>query len=79
LPKLAIELEKLRLAMKAEATLAEHDVALGAVASAQNAAEKNDGPAVLSYLSNAGEWALGIASKIGAAVAIAAIKSGIGL
>lgn len=79
LGSLARELEQLRAAMKVESSSPEHDVALGAVASAQSAAEQNDGPAALSYLSSVGKWTLDVGTKIGAAVAVAAIKSGMDL
>jgi uncharacterized protein YjbI with pentapeptide repeats len=75
LPKLAEELGRLRDAMKGESTGArEQDKAIGAVADAEEAAAKGDGPAALRYLKSAGEWTLGIAEKIGVAVATEALK-----
>jgi hypothetical protein len=52
----------------------EYDEAIGAVAGAEKAAAKGDGPAALQYLKSAGEWTLGIAEKIGVGVAIEALK-----
>jgi uncharacterized protein YjbI with pentapeptide repeats len=75
LPKLAVELGRLRDAMKGEATgTREQDEAIGAVADAEEAAVKGDGPAALRYLKSAGEWARGIAEKIGVAVVTEALK-----
>lgn len=81
--KLAEELAQLRVALKAEPTPAQdegdQDVAVGAVKLAENEARKGDGPAALAALKHAGKWALSVAEKIGLEVAIAAIKSGLGL
>ena len=75
LPKLAEELGRLRNAMKGETTgTREQDKAVGAVADAEEAAAKGDGPAVLQYLKSAGEWTLGIAEKIGVDLAVEALK-----
>ena len=79
LATLAVELDRLRLALKQEASTPEQDAALGAVAAAQTAAQSGDGPTTLSYLSGAGKWALDVGTKIGTGVAVAAIKSGMGL
>ena len=75
LPILAGELDQLRNSMRGEATSAEHDVVIGAVASAQAAAQEGDGPTALSHLKTAGKWGLDVATKIGVNVASAAIKS----
>jgi hypothetical protein len=48
--------------------------AINAVAAAEEAAAQGDGPTVLRHLKAAGKWALGVAEKIGAAVAAEAIK-----
>jgi hypothetical protein len=75
LPKLAEELGRLHAAMKGEATgTREQDKATVAVADAEEAALKGDGPAALQYLQSAGKWTLGIAEKIGVSVAIEALK-----
>jgi len=61
--------------MKGEATgTREQDKAIVAVADVEEAAAKGDGPAALGYLKTAGKWTLGIAEKIGVAVAAEAIK-----
>ena len=76
LPKLAEELGRLRNAMKGETTgTRDEDKAIGAVADAEEAATKGDGPAVLRYLKSAGTWGLKIAEKIGVALAIEALKN----
>jgi uncharacterized protein YjbI with pentapeptide repeats len=75
LPKLAEELGRLRNAMKGEsAGTPEHDEAIGAVAGAEKAAAKGDGPAALQYLKSAGKWTFGIAEKIGVPLAVEALK-----
>jgi uncharacterized protein YjbI with pentapeptide repeats len=75
LPKLAEQLGRLRDTMKGEATgTREQDKAIGAVADAEEAAVKGDGPAALRYLKGAGTWALGIAEKIGVNIATEALK-----
>jgi hypothetical protein len=76
---LARELAVLRAELKARATDAEHDLATGEVASAQIAAEKGDGPAAMAHLARVGQWALGVATSIGATVASAAIKAAMGI
>ena len=53
---------------------AEQDEAMGAIAKAEAAAANGDGPAALSHLGAAGTWALGVAEKIGSAVAADALK-----
>ena len=66
---------RLRNAMKDETTgTREHDEAIGAVAGAEKAAVRGDGPAALQYLKSAGEWTLGMAEKIAVGVAIEALK-----
>jgi uncharacterized protein YjbI with pentapeptide repeats len=79
LPKLAEELGRLRSVMKQETEgTREQDKAVAAVAEAEEAAIKGDGPATLRHLKPAGKWALGIAEKIGVAVAADAIKKALG-
>ena len=45
-----------------------------AVADAEEAAAKGDGPGALQHLKGAGKWALGVAEKIGVSVAAKAIE-----
>lgn len=78
LPRLAGELEILRLELKRQATTREHDAAVAEVGAAAEAAEHGDGPEALSRLRRAGQWALGAATAIGTGVAAAAIKVAIG-
>jgi hypothetical protein len=75
LPRLAQELAKLHAAMKQESEgTREQDKAIVAVADAEEAAAKGDGPTALRYLKAAGTWTFGVAEKIGVAIAAAAIK-----
>jgi hypothetical protein len=74
LPRLAEELKQLRAAMKKADDKDEQDEAIGAVAAAEKAATKGDEPAALRYLKVAGQWTLGVAEKLGVAVATEAIK-----
>lgn len=76
---LASELPELRSKLKEEATDAEHDAAIGEVASAEVAAKKGDGPAVMEHLAKAGKWAFEVATKIGVTVSAAALKTALGL
>jgi hypothetical protein len=78
LPSLAEELEKLRIAMRKEAVIPEHDIAIGEVAAAQTAANKGNGAKALKHLNQAGQWAFDVSTKIGVGVAIAAIKTALG-
>lgn len=79
LPHLAEELVALRQEMKKEATEPEHDIAIGAIATAEQMAKTGDGPKTLATLKTAGKWALGVAEKIGVGLAVAAIKSSLGM
>ncbi|NOT58868.1 MAG: hypothetical protein HOP19_01450 [Acidobacteria bacterium] len=74
LDELAKDLSSLRAALKENATEPEHDVTVGTVAGAQAAAQKGDGAKTFEYLSKAGNWALDVATKIGASLAAEAIK-----
>jgi uncharacterized protein YjbI with pentapeptide repeats len=75
LPRLAEELARLRAAMKQETEgTAEQDEAIGEVAKAEKAAGQGDDRTMLQHLKAAGKWTLGIAEKIGVAVAAEAIK-----
>jgi hypothetical protein len=75
LVNLAEELDRLRAAMKREPEgPPEQDVAIGAVATAQNAAKLGDSLAIPQYLKSAGSWALTIAEKIGVPLAVEALK-----
>ena len=55
LPSLAVELSKLRGELKKRATSAEHDIAVGSLALAEQAAKKGDGSKTLEYLAKAGK------------------------
>ncbi len=79
LSDLTKELSLLRIQLKKEAAEAEHDAAIGEIASAEVAAKEGDGPKAMEHLAKAGKWAFDIATKIGVAVAAAALKSALGL
>jgi hypothetical protein len=79
LNKLAGELAQLRTAMRSQAKEVEDDLKVAAVAEAEKAAKEGNGPATLEALKSAGGWALGVAEKIGVGVAIAAIKTAMGI
>ncbi len=79
LSKLAEELAELRLKLKKDATEPEHDISIGAIASAESSAKKGNGPETLELLSKAGKWALDVAIKIGIPVATEALKTALGL
>jgi hypothetical protein len=78
LRSLAHELETLRTVMRKEATIPEHDIAIGEVAAAQTAAAQGNGAKALEHLKSAGQWAFDVSTKIGIGVAIAAIKTALG-
>ena len=63
--------------MRGEAETREQDKAVGAVADAEEAAAKGDGPTALRHLKAAGKWTLGIAEKIGVPVAVEDLKRGL--
>jgi CheY-like chemotaxis protein len=68
------ELGKLRSALKTLSTDSQHDVAIGAVAAAEEAANRGDRIGSLKLLAGAGKWVLGVATKIGVEVASKAIE-----
>jgi hypothetical protein len=72
--KLAEQLGQLRAAMEREATSADQKFAVGAVAAAEESAKQNQGSKTLEYLRAGGQWALGIAEKIGVGLVVAVIK-----
>ena len=77
--QLAAQLGTLRQQLKSEAKTPEEDAAIGAVAQAEVAAKTGDGSKVLEALVGAGKWALGVAEKIGVALAAGAIRKSLGL
>ncbi|RZJ77250.1 MAG: hypothetical protein EOO20_29030 [Chryseobacterium sp.] len=71
---LASELGKLRGVARQQATEAEHDTAVGAIAQAESAAKEGNENDAMQYLAKSGTWALDIATKVGVSVAAEAIK-----
>jgi hypothetical protein len=78
LPALAYELRQLRQPLKEAATEPDHQVAIGQIEAAAQAAEAGDGPKALEYLKAAGKWTFDTASKIGIGVAVGAAKTHLG-
>ncbi len=76
---LAKELSDLRKELRSNAETPDQDLAVGAVASAEIAAQNGDGPKALEWLSKSGKWTFDVATKIGAGVATAALKTALGL
>lgn len=79
LSQLADALSNLRKAMSQEANEAEHHIAIGEIAKAEQAARAKDSSKVAEYLRSAGKWAFDFASKIGASLAAEAIKIAMGM
>lgn len=77
--ELASQLNELRQALKKEAQDDEHDIAIGKVAEAEQAAKAGDDSKVAEYLKAAGQWALEVALKIGVPVAVDALKKALGI
>jgi hypothetical protein len=77
LEELSKELTLLRQAMKKESVTVEHDIAVGEMAKAEQAAKSKDLNKVAKYLKAAGKWALDIAAQIGVTVAIEALKQAV--
>ncbi|MBV8852035.1 MAG: hypothetical protein JOY91_01480, partial [Sinobacteraceae bacterium] len=76
---LAVQLDQLRVELLKAARDASHYEAVAAVAKAEEATKKGETASVFSNLKDAGEWALDMASKIGASVAAKAIEGAMGL
>ena len=79
LSALANELSAIRQAMKNEASAPEHDILIGNIAHAEQAAIEGNQSKTIDYLKKSGSWSLDVAQKIGVGVAVGAIKSAIGL
>jgi len=80
LPALALQLAKVRAGMREiSAGSAEQDLSIAEVARAELSAKKNDGPAVMKHLREAGMWALDIAKSVSTDIAVAAIKAAMGI
>jgi hypothetical protein len=72
--QLVSQLGALRLAMRKLSQTADQDLAVGAVAGAEQAAKLKDPSSVADYLKRAGRWGLDTATQIGTTVAAEAIK-----
>ncbi|WP_431277866.1 hypothetical protein [Leifsonia poae] len=79
LPTLAAELRVLRAEGRSRATGdASEDESLGALASAQRAAEDGDGPRAIGFLKSAGKWALDVGTQVGVSMAVKALTVALG-
>lgn len=77
---LAKELVRLREELKLRApNQPEYDISIGAIASAEKEALEGNKEKSFEHLSKAGHWVLDVAKSIGVGVAIAALKSALGL
>ncbi len=76
---LADELAKLKAQMLAEAFDPDHFTAVAEVAHAENAARGGDGQSAWQHLARVGNWGIGVATKIGAELAVAYSKSEMGV
>jgi hypothetical protein len=79
LGSLAQDLGTLKAELKKKAETGEELDAASAIAKAEEAAKKNDGPGVFGYLKTAGKWALDTATGIGTTVAVEALKKALGM
>jgi hypothetical protein len=73
------ELSLLRSEMRKHVSKPEDDLVLAEVAQAELAASSGDGAKSMSHLSRVGKWSLGLATSIGAGVAVEAIKAAMGI
>jgi len=78
LKELAKELALLRAELGKNAKESADFESAAAVAKAEAAAEKGDGPGAFEHLKSAGKWALKIAEAVGVPVAIGALKAVLG-
>lgn len=79
LDDLAREISTLYTKMKSEVSEPHEEAACEAIATAEIAARKGDGPQVLHSLAKAGTWALNTAQEIGTTLAAEVIKKALGL
>ena len=76
---LSAELTALRRTLMTEVKSTDHGIALGHVAAAEAAASDGDGARVMKHLKSAGKWVLDMATKVGLAVAKAALLKALDL
>lgn len=79
LEALAKELSSLRTTLRKRATAPEHDIAIGQVAAAEQAAKDGNGLKVLQHLKEAGKWTFECARDIGVDIASEIIKKSMGM
>jgi hypothetical protein len=78
LDELAQELAKLRLVMRQRAETVSQDRAVAKIGEAQEAAQQGDRRGAVTALSQAGKWALEIATQLGVSVATEMLKKTVG-
>jgi hypothetical protein len=76
---LSEELVRLAEALKGESEHSDIDATMGAIAAAESAARRGDGPTVFNHLRNAGRWCLGIAEKLAVPLATEALRRALSL
>jgi hypothetical protein len=79
LPQLENELGALRQALKKQASLPEHDIAIAEVASAEIAAKNRDGNKVIEHLRKAGKWVRQVAIDTSCELAASVITKALGM
>lgn len=79
LNKLSTQLAELREAMATKASTQQDYIDIGNIASAEIEASNGNGSKALEYLKKTGSWTLATAEKIGVGVAVAAIKTTLGM
>jgi hypothetical protein len=79
LAQLATALGELRRAIRQADASGEHDVELGELKKAEDAAKAGESGKVAQFLKASGQWALDFATKLGVEVAKDALKSTLGL
>ena len=79
LQNLPAQLAELQNQLKLLASEPEDYDSIGNVARAENAARQNDGPGMLQHLASAGSFALNLGTKVGAELAVALAKAGVGV
>jgi hypothetical protein len=78
LQKLALELAFLRVEARKQAVEPEHDDAIASLGRAEMAAKSGAQSDVIKYLKEAGSWAGGVASKVGASIVAKLIEGQFG-
>ena len=73
------QLSELRAEMRRGSDSPECDIAVGSIAAAEEAIKREDTAKALEHLKNAGRWSLKVAEGLGVGVAVAALKTALGI